>query len=761
MGSTTPTSAVEARRTGPLTGALIASTLVGLLVAGLALPVVAGVGLVVKNQADAFLELPGAIELPDVAQRSRILAADGSLVAVLYAQNRAPVRLDDVPEIAKQAVLAIEDSRFYEHNGVDVKGTLRAAVENATEGRVEQGGSTLTQQYVKNALVLAATSEEQQRSAREVSLDRKLREARYALAIEGRLSKDEIFERYLNIAYFGNGVYGIGTAAGHYFGKPVQELTASESALLAGLLRNPGGYDPVRAPAVAVARRNVVLTRMAARGHLSEQQRAEAAGEPLELHLSPVGSGCEAPEVTAPFFCDYVRRVLEDSGVGALLGRTREERQQRLLAGGLTIRTTLDPVAQQAGQAAVDGGIPRDDPSGVAAAFTAVEPGTGAVKAIAVNRSFGEDDAPGQTKLNLALGGSSGMQAGSTFKPFVLAAAVEKNIPLGLTLYAPRRYTSRTFTTCENNRCGLPYTVGNAGDSQAGTYNVVTGTQSSVNTFYLQLQERTGVERPAEIAEALGLQQFESGRPTGPMLRGGSFTLGVNEVSPLAMSAAYAAFAAHGSYCPPRPVVEVLDAEGQVLPLPPQQCTQALPPEVADTVTSVLRGVIEGPLRGRTGRGAAIDRPAAGKTGSTNGSKAAWFVGYTPQLAGAVWVGTPVPTEMQRVTVAGTYYRQVYGGTVPAPMWAQAMSGALAGTPVADLPPLISRPSSTVRGGGGGSSTRPPTRRPAPRSTRPPTRRAPAPAPAAPAPAPPPPAEQPAEPAPAPAEPAPEAPDAG
>jgi membrane peptidoglycan carboxypeptidase len=658
--------------------ALLTSALVGLLVAALALPVVGGVGLVAKSQADEFLVLPAELETPPLAQRSRILAADGSLIASLYTENRVVVPLADVPEITRKAVLAIEDSRFYAHNGVDVKGTLRAAVANAQADAVTQGGSTLTQQYVKNALIQAATTKEEQVAAREATIDRKIREARYALALERQLTKDQILERYLNIAYYGNGVYGIGTAANYYFGKPVQELTLAESALLAGIVQSPGRFDPVKSLEATVGRRNTVLTRMAEVGSITEAERVRAAEEVPTLKLSPVGAGCEDPSVWAPFFCDYVRRVLEDDELGAVLGRTREERQQRLLAGGLTITTTLDPTLQAAAQQAADRSIPRDDRSQVATAVNMVEPGTGAVKAMAVNRTFGEEGL-GFTKVNLAVGGSSGFQAGSTFKPFVLARALQMGVPLSLSIRSPQTYRSKVFTDYEDGR-KVPYTLSNAGDSQAGTYNLESGTHGSVNTFYVQLEERTGVERPAALAESLGVKQFQDGKPQAPLLRGGAFTLGANEVSPLAMAGAYATFAARGLYCPPNPVLEVRDAAGNQIGLPAAPCTQALEREVADTVNQVLRGVIDGPSRGRTGKGASIGRPAAGKTGSTNGSKAAWFVGYTPQLATSVWVGKPVPVDLKRIRIGGRYYPQVYGGTLPASIWQRAMREAVRGT---------------------------------------------------------------------------------
>jgi membrane peptidoglycan carboxypeptidase len=672
--------------------ALVASVLVGVLAAALVLPAVAGAGLAVQDRAEDYLVLPAELDTPELAKRSRILAADGSLIAWLYLENRVPVTLDRVPQHVRDAVIAIEDSRFYEHEGVDLKGMARAAITNARSGQVEQGASTLTQQYVKNARVAAAETPEQRRRATEPSVTRKLQEARYALQLERELSKDEILQRYLNIAYYGNGTYGIGSAARFYFDRPVEELTVAQGALLAGIVQRPAQHDPVDHPEASVQRRNVVLARMAEIGSLTEVQRAQASAEPLGLSLAPVGSGCEAPGVTAPFFCDYVRRALEDGPLGAALGETKHARQQRLLGGGLTVRTTLNPGIQETADHTLRKQIPETDPSGVAATYTAVEPGTGDVLALAVNRSFDEDDGPGKTKLNLPLGGSSGMQAGSAFKPFVLAAAIEQGLPLNTTFNAPAQYTSTVFKNCDGRTCDNPYTVHNAGDSGAGRHDIVSGTRQSVNTFYLQLLEKTGVEPAARIAEGFGLRQFSGGQPQAPLHRGGSFVLGVNEVSPLAMSAAYAGFAARGVYCPPRPVTAVVEADGTELPLPEQKCRRVLPAETVDTMASILRGTVDGSWP-RTARRASIGRPVAGKTGTTNGSMAAWFMGWTPQIAAGVWVGKPIPEPLQNITINGQYYRQVYGGTLPAPTWSLIMGHVLRNAPVAELPPpAVSKP---------------------------------------------------------------------
>ncbi len=343
------------------------------------------------------------------------------------------------------------------------------------------------------------------------------------------------------------------------------------------------------------------------------------------------------------------------------------------------MRTSLDPVVQKAAQTSVDERVPRKDPFGAAAAMDVVEPGTGLIKAMAVNRTYSEEKGADKTKVNYATGGTFGFQAGSTFKVFVLAEALRQGIPLSLTLYSPQKYTSKVFKDVKDGRVE-PYTIQNAGDSEQGTFDLQRATSSSVNTYFLQLEERTGIEKPAALAEQLGVRSINN-YVQEPLGRYPSFVLGTNGISPLAMAGAYASFAAHGLHCPPRGVTEILGPDGKALPLPENTCEQVLEPGVADTLTTVLRQVIDGPDPYRTGLRASIGRPAAGKTGTVNESKAAWFVGYTPQLAAAVWVGKPTPTPMKRVTINGRYYRQVYGGDIPAAIWRQAMAQALEGVP--------------------------------------------------------------------------------
>jgi membrane peptidoglycan carboxypeptidase len=653
------------------------SVLAGVLLAGLLFPLVGGLGLLGKGGADTFLALPATLDTPALAQRSKILDKDGHVLATLFTENRVRVTLDDVPLMARNALIAIEDSRFYEHRGIDLRGTLRALAHNSSSGSV-QGGSTLTQQYVKNVLIESARTQAGQKAAIERSVKRKLQEARYALELERTHTKDQILEGYLNIAYYGNGVYGIGTAANHYWGIPVSKLTIAQGALLAGMVQNPSRFDPQHNPKSAVVRRNTVLTRMQELGYLTATQAGIAKREPLHLRITTVKSGCEAPGVSAPFFCDYIRRYLERGPAGAALGKDLRTRQEALFAGGLTIQTTLDPKVQKAAQQAVDDQVPRDDPFGAAAVADVVEPGTGAVRAMAVDRGFGSGKH--QTKVNLAIGGDYGFQGGSTFKAFTLARALQLGISPQLTLHAPQNYCPKAYSYVLKDG-GCP---GNAGDSESGTFTMVKATWESVNTYFLQLAERTGLDAPIALAAAMGVQQVVPGSFEGePFAHFGSFVLGAaGGASPLSMAAAYATFAARGTYCPPSPITSITDSHGQAIELTTTPCSQVLEPPVADSVTSILTGVIDGPAAKRTGRAASIGRPAAGKTGTTNKSKAAWFIGYTPQLAAAVWVGKPTPTPMVNVRINGRHYKAVYGGSLPAPIWRQLMLGGLSGVPV-------------------------------------------------------------------------------
>jgi len=651
---------------------LVTSAMAGVLVALVAFPLVGGLGVAARASAESFENLPSELQIDPLPQRSTILAADGSRIADIFLQNRETVPLRLVPDGLRKAVVAIEDSRFYEHNGLDYQGLSRAMVTNLQARTVVQGGSTLTQQYVKNVLLERAQTEQDRRAAIEQSAARKLREARYALALEEQLSKDEILERYLNIAYFGSGTYGVASAATYYFGKPINKISLAEAALLAGLVKNPRDYNPtVGRGEAAVARRNVVLARMADNGFITAEKAKSTMATPLKLKLTKVPNGCQDATI-APFFCDYVRRSLEE---------TEDVGRARLLRGGLAVRTTLDPALQRAVQAEVDAKMNSADR--FAAAVVVVEPGTGAVKAMAVSRKFGKVAKPGYTEVPLAT--KAAYQPGSTFKIFTMVAALEKGIPLSLQLDSPSTYTSAVYF--KNGLNGEPYVVRNAEPAENGFYDMRRATELSVNTYYLQLEERVGVPAVKAVAQRMGVSSSDVAN-TGP--GEGSLTLGTKLVSPLQMANAYATLAARGVYCTPRNLLEIRVPDGK-LPVPPRACKRVLSPQVADTVNDVMRGVITD----GTGRGADIGRPAAGKTGTTQEFRAAWFTGFTPQLSASVWVGDPGVVKgntvevlsLRDVTINGEYHRRVYGGDVPASIWGAVMAAAHRTLPVRDFPP--------------------------------------------------------------------------
>ena len=663
------------------------SVLAGLLVAGVALPIVGGLGLAARKGVEQFDQLPSELKAQPLPQRTRILAKDGSVLATFYYENRVSVPLTQMAPVMRQAIIAIEDSRFYQHTGVDLKGVIRALATNTQAGTIRQGGSTITQQYVKNVLIERAATEEGKQAAYETTIARKVREARYVMALERELSKDQILESYLNIALFGGGAYGVEAASRRFFDRHASQLTLAQAALLAGMVRNPSAYDPTRHPKASTARRNTVLTRMHELGMITTAMHTKAIATGLGLKPTEAANSCASS--SAPFFCDYIqKRFLADPR----LGRTQEDRFKLLLRGGLDIMSTIDPKVQSAAQKAVEKKVPKSSEFGSAIAM--VEPGTGYVKAMAQNRDYGASKKLGkngarQTTVNYATdnayGGSRGFQSGSTFKVFTLAAALEEGIPLSLRIKAPNSIDYGTLGPTDCN--GKPYydlSHRRAFNSEGngGTYNMLTGTWHSVNTFYLLLEKKIGMCPVAKLAESVGVKQA-NGKPLQVIP---PLTLGVNTVSPLAMANGVATFAAGGKYCPATVITSVRDAAGKSLPVTKPACKQVVKEGVANTVNQVLRGVITG----GTGRGLGIGRQAAGKTGTVTEYADAWFIGYTPQLSAAVFIGDPAGSQgnpLRNVNIGGRHYARVFGATIPGPIWQQAMKDALKGVKAVNFPP--------------------------------------------------------------------------
>ncbi|MFQ5948226.1 MAG: PBP1A family penicillin-binding protein, partial [Acidimicrobiia bacterium] len=568
-----------------------------------------------------------------------VYASNGSILAEWHAEeDRILVGYEELPRHLVDAVVAIEDQRFWVHNGVDPRAVARALSANLEAGQIVQGGSTITQQYLKNVLL-----------SPEVTLDRKLEEASLAVRLEATLTKEQILERYLNTVYFGKGAYGVGTAADRYFGKRVSGLTLGESALLAGLLKAPATYDPYLNPEAALSRRRVVLQKMEDLGWASSEEAAAADQETLTLQ--PFNAGQQA---RYPYFVEEVKRRLL---VDPALGDTPTDRYNALFRGGLRIHTTIDPAVQEAAEAALASVLPEEGPSG---GLAAIDPRTGHVLAIVGGRDFYDVDDP-IAQFNLATQGRR--QPGSAFKPFTLAAAVSAGIELD-TVYAG----GDSVTIITNSG---PWLVENYNLARFPDLSLLEATVFSVNVVYAQVIDQVGPDRVVQLAEAAGiksdLEPFHS------------VALGSQEVSVLDLSSAYGTFAAGGIHVDPIFVTTIKGHDSRTIHETAPAVTQVVEPWVAEAVTEALTEVV----RRGTGQQARIGRPIAGKTGTSQDHRDAWFVGFTPQLVAAVWVG--FAREALPMVAPSTPYT-ITGGTWPAQIWSRFASGALSGVPYGQLP---------------------------------------------------------------------------
>ncbi|MER5213193.1 transglycosylase domain-containing protein [Streptomyces sp. NPDC002838] len=654
------------------------SVLAGAVMAGIALPAAGALGLAAKGSVESFDELPATLKTPPLSQRTTILDADGGQLATVYSRDRTVVGLKNISPFMQKAIVAIEDSRFYQHGAVDLKGILRALNKNAQSGGVSQGASTLTQQYVKNVFVEEAGDDPTKvAQATQQTIGRKIKELKYAIQVEEELGKKKILENYLNITFFGQQAYGVEAAAQRYFSKHAKDLNLQESALLAGIVQSPSRYDPVNDEAEATKRRNIVLQRMAEVGDVSRAEAAEAMKQPLGLKISRPKNGCITAVQGASFFCKYIERVFRSDPV---FGKTREERAKIWNQGGLTIRTTLDPQAQNSVEESLKDHVNQDDK--VAAAATLVEPGTGKIVAMGQSKPFGygKNETEYNYSVDAAMGGSNfGFPTGSTFKPFVAAAALEEGRPATQEYSSPydMEYPS-PVQTCDSspwtNRRGEK--LENETESEVGPYRLKEAMAKSVNTYFVQMISDIGLCPVVNTTDKLHVRQGNGDKiPETPAIALGSIGL-----SPLTMASAYAAFASRGMYCTPvaiESITQKVGDERKSLEVPKSTCSRAMSEKTADTVNTLLRGVVDS----GTGRQAGLtDRESAGKTGTTDERKNAWFVGYTPNMSGAVWVGSATQqVEMKNITIGGVYRPLVYGGEVPGPIWKDAMAGALSG----------------------------------------------------------------------------------
>ena len=648
-------------KVGLLVGVLGIAVLAGVVAAAAALP---AVGAAVGGTDAVAAAVPGlSRSLPalDVAGVTTIEDSQGHPVAHLFVRDQVSVPLAQVSPVMRTAQVDIEDQRFYQHGAVDLQGLLRAAVSNLRAGGTVAGGSTLTQQYVKNVLVTEASTPAAQAAARADSLARKATELRYAIGVEKSMTKDQILQGYLNIATYGRSVYGVQAAAEYFFGIPAARLDLAQAAMIAGLTKSPSTLDPT-GPVVGLhdprkdarVRRDVVLDKMYALGHIS--RAAWTAARASGLGIANGGRGIRPPQgcvaSSAPWYCDYVEQLVLHSPDFAVLGPTVAARRSALFQGGLTIRTALDPSTQRRARAGIEA---RSNPTDqVVAATAVVQPGTGAVLAVANSKTYdpAASSGSGGSALDYAVpaqyGGARGFQPGSSMKSFTAAAALAGGDALDYTIDSPARIDvgGVDFATCSGRPYRTPtYRVRNASSSEAGTFTMNEALQRSVNTYFVQLEQQIGICAPWQLATAAGITQPGPGGRPVPFDQYASFTLGVDDTSPLQMSEAYAMFAAGGSWCAPLTVTSITRA-GRSLYSRGPSCRQLIPSGVADAVAwSLFHNVQGDQFPGTTAAGLATSGiPFAAKTGTNTGgtggsTSAVWFNGFNAQFAASVVVG--------------------------------------------------------------------------------------------------------------------------
>ncbi len=593
---------------------------------------------------------------PALPQTSFLYAADRSLITALHAgENRVVVPSSRIPETVRNAVVAVEDKRFYDHKGIDLKAVLRAAYVDATSGRIVEGGSTITQQYVKNTMV-----------GTEQTLSRKIKEAYLAWQLEHTLSKNQILTKYLNTVYFGGGAYGIQAAAETFFDRPATELTLAQSALLAGLVSAPVDYDPIAHPKRALNRRYDVLEQMLEQEMIGPAAFKRASFTEIRLHLPTE----RAQRYMAPYFVDYFEQWFLRN---PRFGTSQAERYNLLFEGGLRIYTTLEPRLQRYAEEAVREVLAYgSDPY---AAMTVIDPRTGYVKAMVGGRDY-FDPEDRFAKLNLATGGSTGRQAGSAFKQFALVAALENGISPQSVYPAPGSLTIPL-------EGGQVWNVQNYDGSSSGSLTVESATINSVNTVYAQIIMDVGPQAVIDVAKKMGIRCCRrTTEPKTDLQAFPSAVLGANEVNTMEMASGFGTLATGGQHVQPVPVMRILTADGEVLF---DAEAERNPRQVVDpAVASVAAGILQKVVLYGTGTAANIGRPQIGKTGTAQQWRDAWFVGAIPQLTAAVWVGFPQGQISMIAPTTRIYH--VLGGTWPAQIWRAFMVKATAHMPVRQFP---------------------------------------------------------------------------
>ena len=653
---------------------LSVSSLMGVVTAGMLVPVAGPTALVAKSVPSVFNELPGDLQTVTPAEESQLLDSSGGVIAHFYDKQRIVVPSANIADVMKKAIVAIEDKRFYEHNGVDATGIARALVTNLGDsGR--QGASTITQQYVRNSLAERGYLEgdaEQVSAATEQTTERKLREIKYALALEKTQSKDEILTGYLNIAPFGPITYGVEAASQRYFSKSASELNYLEAALLAGLVQSPVQYDPLTHPEAAQERRDTVLATMLDQGVITQEEYDEGIATTVDSMLHPTVSseGCSGADSSKAYFCDYVlSQFLEDPTFGA----TRIERERLLKTQGITIRTTLDSAKQDAAYASLTNAIPVGDASGLNDALVSLDPRTGKVLAMAQNTTYGIE--AGQTMSNYAADGN--FQVGSTFKVFTLLQWFKEGHSAYETVGSANTFYPNGAFKCDGRSITTEGYQVNDLAGKTGTMNVVRATGQSVNQAFVNMASRVDFCSIFETAYDMGIT--EDGEVPSPFPAN---ILGSVSASPLQMASVFATIANSGQQCKPQSIESVTDRDENVLKEFAADCKEVISPDLANKTAALLTASAgQYYTSTRLGDG----RPFAAKSGTTDGHANTWLTGFTPSLATATWVGhgDNSSQEVSGVVINGVYHSEIFGETyVGQNIWAPYMTQALAGTPI-------------------------------------------------------------------------------
>lgn len=696
---------------GGLLGIVVTAVVSAVLIVGAITPVLAVGGVAASNSISYFESFPNYLEIAPLSQKSNIYALnnDGSpvLLASFYDQNRVEVGWTQVNQFVKDATVAGEDPRYYEHGGIDAQGTLRA-VAMTLAGNDVQGGSSIAQQYVKNVHVqeceLKASDEERTScydGATETSPSRKLKEMRLALGLEKRYSKDEILLGYLNIAGFGGTVYGIESAANYYFNTSAANLSLPQSASLMAIVNNPMKFqldepDDVRngaanGYAANKSRRDYILGQMLRYTKITQQQYDEAVASPVEPLITEPSTGCQTAAESA-YFCDYVTALLRTDPA---FGEDAESRMLNFRRGGYQIYTSLDRDLQAAAAATMAANVPASYPGwDVGGVITSVQVGTGRVLAMVQNTQYSQDPAvleahPEYTSINYNTdydqGGSSGFQPGSTYKVFTLAEWLKEGHALTETVDSKPKAAWGTFQdSClgPQNYNAEHWSPKNDANEAGANYTALQSTLQSINTGYIGMAKKLDLCGIRKTAEAFGVHRADG----NPLVQSASAVIGINEVAPLSMAVAFAGIANNGVTCSPIAIDRIVDAKGAEVPVPQSTCTESVSPDVAAAMDFALQGVLTGGTAVQSNQATKPRVPMIGKTGTTDGNKDTWMGGASSKVATVAAVVSVTGDINQRTT----YFDSGQAATARHRMWPAVMSVAnqkYGGDPFRTLPP--------------------------------------------------------------------------